>query len=44
MDLFQMLTGGLKDKHEYEDFANRMIKGIRRKDIPIRKYWTAMVQ
>ena len=27
MDLFQMLTGGLKDKQEYEDFANRYDQG-----------------
>ena len=27
MDLFQILTGGLKDKHEYEDFANRYDQG-----------------
>ena len=27
MDLFEMLTGGLNDKHEYEDFANRYDQG-----------------
>ena len=27
MDLFQMLTGGLTDKHEYEDFAKRYDQG-----------------
>jgi hypothetical protein len=44
MDLFEMLMGGGKNKHEYEDFASRYDQGHPSEGIPMRKYWSVMVQ